>query len=174
MSKIKKEATRSMFGLTQQEIAMLINVSRSHWSHYEGNRRSLPSAAGLRLDEIKRYMLLPEAKASENLSKFENGHTKRVIEKRLEENEYQLERLNRKIDKAQQKLEKYEKAAQLMAFLNSPEEVKKAPAPEILSSITGVAMANFRETKSELHLLKIDRELLLYEAIVLKKGMEEK
>lgn len=171
---MKKKETRGMFGLTQQEIAMILNVSRSQWSQYECRKRSLPSATGLRLDEINSYMLSPKAKVSENLSKFENGHTKRVIEKRLEENEYQLERLNRRIDKAQQKLEKYEKAAQLMAFLNSPEEVKKAPAPEILSSITGVAMANFRETKSELHLLKIDRELLLYEAIVLKKGMEEK
>ena len=149
---------RALLGLTQQEMAMILKVSRSQYSLHEMGIRNLPSGAGLRLGEMVLYMHSPEAKVLPKLPKSEHadGKTKRVLEKRLEENEFQLLVLTRKIDTALEKFDKQEKAVILMGFLNSPEEAKKAAAPEILSSIEERAIMNFRKTKSELSLLQID------------------
>lgn len=173
---MKRETIRAMLGLTQQEMAMLLNVSRGQWSMYESNRRNLPLAASLRLGEMIVYMLSPEAKALKNLPKTEreDNKIKQLLEKRLKENEFQLMVFTRKINRAQGKLEQFEKAAQLMHFLNSPAEIKKAIAPQIVPSITEDIITSFRKYKLELSLLQIDLELLQGQQQVLEKEIRFK
>lgn len=172
---LRAQTDRLLLGLTQQEIAMILNVSRSHLSHHEGHRRHLSSGAGLRLSEMILYMLSPEAKAFKTLDKpqYEDGKTKSILEKRLKGNEYQLRVLTRKIETAQEKFEKCKKAAQLMSFLNLPEEVEKAAKPEVLPLIESVAIINFRKTKSQLSLLQIDQDLLQLQQEYLQKTLRE-
>jgi len=167
----KKETTRAMLGLTQQEMAMVLNVSRGQWAMYESGKRNLPAAAGLRLNEMMNYMISPEGKAPTNLSESGNddNETKQLLEKRLKETEFQILAISRKINEAQQKWEKHEKAVLLMAFLNSPAEAKKAARPEILPSITTAATMNFKEAKSEWNVLQIDRDLLQLQQEYLQK-----
>ncbi|MDN3676080.1 helix-turn-helix transcriptional regulator [Flavobacterium paronense] len=158
----RAQTDRESLGLTQQEIALILNVSRSHLSHHEGFRRHLPSGAGLRLSEMILYMLSPEAKTFKALDKIEceDDKTKNILEKRIKENEFQLRVIMRKIETAQAKFDKCKNAIQLMSFLNSPEEAKKAAKPETLSLIESVAIIKFKKAKSELSLLLIDMELL--------------
>lgn len=167
----KNETIRALLGLTQQEMAMLLKVSRSQWSHYEMGIRNLPSAANLRLQEMILYMLSPEAQALQNIpsQKQDESKTKRVLENRLKENEYQLQIIARKITAIQEKVAKYAKAVQLMHFLNSPEQVEKAAAPLVLEPITAAAVRNFNENNSQLSLLLIDQELLQLQQKVLEK-----
>ncbi|WP_264519773.1 hypothetical protein [Flavobacterium sp. N1994] len=166
-------SNRLMFGLTQQEIALILNVSRSHLSHHEGNRRNLPSAANLRLQEMMLYMLTPEAQALQNLpnQKQEESKIKNILEIRLKENEYQLQVIARKITATQEKVAKYAKAVQLMHFLNLPEQVAKAAAPNVLEAITATALRNYNENNSQLSVLLIDQELLQLQHKVLEKAM---
>jgi transcriptional regulator with XRE-family HTH domain len=172
---MKKETIRAMLGLTQQEMAMLLNVSRGQWSMYESNRRNLPLAASLRLGEIITYMLSPEGKAHKNLpdTDKEANEIKKGLEKRLKENNYQQQVITRKIAKAQQKLEQYSKAAKLMYFLNAPAQIKKAMVPQIIPSTTAVAIINYRKYTREVHSLQIDLKLLQGQQPVLEKEMRK-
>jgi len=61
---MRKETTRSLlFGLTQENMAMILRVPRSLWSHYERNRRDLPNNGNLWVQDMIMYMLSPKAKA---------------------------------------------------------------------------------------------------------------
>lgn len=101
-----------MLGLTQMEMAMILRIIRSQWSHYEAGTIILPENSGIRLSEIILYMLSPEAKTLKALSKpeYEDSKTKAIVKKRLKDNEYWLIDMARKIAKEQGKLEKYSKA----------------------------------------------------------------
>lgn len=171
----KKDTSRSFLGLTQQEIALLLKVTRSQWSHYEASTRSLPNGAGIRFLEMLSYMILPETEALRHASmlKHEESKTKPTVQKRLKKTEYQLMVISRKIADVQEKFEKYSKSVQLMDFLNSPEEVKKAASLKALSSITSRALANYTESKSELRLLQLDQKLLLQEKLVLEEELKK-
>lgn len=175
MKRIKKDDSRSMLGLTQLELAMLLKVTRSQWSHYERGSRLLPNGAGSRYLEMVAYMVLPETEALRQSAnqKYEGNYTKTILEKRLKENEYQLMVIAREIPKVQEKFEKYSKALQLTDFLNSPKEFKKAANPEGLSSITSDSIANYNKNKSQLILLDIDQRILQHEETLLKAALEE-
>lgn len=173
MKKIKRATSRAMLGLTQQEIAILLKVTRSQWSHYEANTRFLPKGAALRFLEMLAYMISPETEALRHSSKLKHveNKTTSILEKRLKENEYQLMVLSRKIASVQDKVEKYSKAVQLMDFLNSPEQIKKAANPKGVSLLTAASIANYTESKSQLSLLQIDQNLLQYEETLLKEAL---
>lgn len=175
MKKINKENLRAMLGLTQQEIAGLLKVSRSLWAHFEGHRKNLPEDAGMRVNEMLLFMLSPEAKALKALTKpeYEENTTKMIFEKRLAENKYQLSVIDRKIAKEQEKFEKLSKAVQLMDFLNSPEQLKKAPSPQGLRVTTSKIIDNFKESRSKLRLLHIDLQLLQKEKLILEAAIEK-
>lgn len=174
MKGIKKDNTRTILGLTQLEIATILNVTRSQWSHYEGNTRDLPNGAGLMVGEMILYMLSPEAKALKSLSKpeYQENKTKLIMEKRLKENEYQLMKIHRKITKEQQKLEKYSKAVQLTDFLNSPEGINKAANLKGLKALTAAIISNYKECKSQLLLFQVDQELLQNEKLILEVALQ--
>jgi transcriptional regulator with XRE-family HTH domain len=175
MKRMKKDTARAMLGLTQEQISGLLKVSRSLLAHYEGLRRNLPEGAGTRIGEMITYMLTPEAKALKSLSRpeYQDNRTTLIIEKRLVENDYQLQDIARKIAREQEKIENYSKAVQLIDFLNSPEEVKKAISLPALNTITVDVIDNYLESKSKLSLLLIDQELLIKEKIILETALEE-
>lgn len=175
MKRIRKGNTTEVLGLTQMEMAMILNVTRSQFSHYEANTRILPGGAGRRVSEMIVYMFSPEAKALKSLSKpeYQDNKTKSIVVKRLKENEYQLMAIARKVAKEQEKVEKYSKAATLIDFLSSTEEGKKLADPEGLRSVVPTVSINIRESKSKLRLLLIDQELLQKEKIILETALEE-
>ncbi|MCF6130601.1 helix-turn-helix domain-containing protein [Flavobacterium sp. AS60] len=162
MKRIKRENIRSRLGLTQQDIALLLKVSRTKYSLYELGLRNLPSAAGERETEMDAYMIKPEAKAPQNLPGMENEEAKikQLLGKRLKENDYQLQGITRKIDSVQEKLITNEKAVQLLHFLNLPEEIEKALAPKAVAMIQSRVISNYKKCKSELDVLRIELELL--------------
>lgn len=171
----KKDTTRAMFGLTQQEIALLLQVSRSQWSLYKMGMRSLPSDAGLRLAAMELYMNSPERKThlKEGITAQEDNKTKIHLEKQLNENDYQLQTVSRKINDVEEKFEKYKKAVCLMAFLNSPNEIKTEKALKISNNIESIAITNFSKTKSELILLQMEQELLQLQKGCIQKALRK-
>lgn len=175
MSKIKKETARSLFGLSQQQLATVLKVTRSQWSHYESGERSLPNDAGLLVIEMLSHMLSPEGSAFQNLSKPEcaDDKTRPILEKRLKENTYQLMVTERKIGTAQEKLDKSSKSVELMGFLNSTTKIKMPADPKTLRSIQSGAIAGFKENRSQLIVLEIDHELLLQEKAILEERLKK-
>jgi len=158
----RKETDRAYLGLTQIEMAVLLKVTRSQWAMFEAGSRNLPPAVMARYSEMIIYMLSPEGKALKNLPDTDklDEEIKKGVEKRLKENAYQQHVITRKIAKAQQKLEQYTKAAELMHFLNTPAQLKKAIVPQMIPSTTAVAIINYRKYTQEVRLLQIDLKLL--------------
>ena len=156
-------------------MALLLNVSRSNYSLCELGLRNLPSKARTRQIEMLSYMITPEAKAPQNLPKMEDEESKikQILEKRIKENEFRLKVIIRKGATLQVKLEKCEKAVQLLRFLNLPEEIEKAVEPKAVPIIESIVISNFKETKSELILLRIDQELLQVQLESLQKALRE-
>ena len=76
--KIKMRAT---FGLTEQEMATLLNVSRSQWSLYKMSVRNLPSEAYRRFTEMEMYMISPKAEAfqKELETAYEDSNLKKSL-----------------------------------------------------------------------------------------------
>lgn len=173
---MRKETTRSLlFGLTQENMAMILRVPRSLWSHYEGNRRDLPNNGNLWVQEMIKYMSSPKAKALKSLDapECQDTQTKPILEKRLSENEFQLTVVARKIEAITKKFEKYPKAVELMSFLTSPEEIKKAADAQTVISIQKESIANYKDAKSQLTLFEIDQELLQQEKSMLEAALKK-
>jgi hypothetical protein len=165
----------SEFGLKQEEIAMILRIPRIQWTHYKTSGRMLPNGIGERVSQMLMYMLSPEAKKFQSLTKPEcaDTKTKPMVEKRLKENKYQLMVIARKIEPVREKLEKCSKAVELMCFLNSPEEIKKAANPETISSIEKNYITMYKNCKSQLSLLELDQELLENEKSVLEAALQK-
>jgi transcriptional regulator with XRE-family HTH domain len=172
----REETDRAFLGLTQIEMAVLLKVTRSQWAMFEAGSRYLPPTAMARYAEMMIYMLSPEGKALKNLPDTDevDDEIKKELEKQLKENAYQQHVITRKIAKAQQKLEQYTKAAELMHFLNTPAQLKKAIVPQIIPSTTTVAIINYRKYTREVRLLQIDLKILQGQQQVLEKEMRIK
>ncbi|WP_445454504.1 hypothetical protein [Flavobacterium sp. 25HG05S-40] len=174
---MKRKGTNgsSEFGLKQEEIAMILRIPRIQWTHSKTSGRLLPHGIGERVSQMLMYMLSPKAKKLQSLTRPEcaDTKTKPIVEKRLKENEYQLMKITRKIAPVQEKLEKCSKAVELMHFLNSPEEIKKAADPETISSLEKTYITKYTDCKSQLTLLELDQELLENERLVLEAALQK-
>ena len=102
---MKKDISiREQLGLTQDDMAMYLQVSRGQLALYEIHKRDLPNAAKLKLAEIKFFLSLP---TSENGMEF--THLKSQQEKMLSVLEHQLIIAQHKQIILQRKLETIEK-----------------------------------------------------------------
>lgn len=112
---------REVLGLTQHQIAKLLNVSRSQWSMYELGQRDLPASAFLVLGDMMVYaqtITLQTAPKTEH--QLKQAATLQVaLQKLLQENAYQLERVARKLTPLEQKHQAQLKTLQLLAYLKT-------------------------------------------------------
>ena len=100
----KESNLRSMLGLTQNEMAQILNVSRSLYSMYELGKRDLPPASKEMLAGILAYLQDPETE--EKNKEYMKAHEKEVEEHReqavkdlLLENQQKRHLLDKKIAK---------------------------------------------------------------------------
>lgn len=170
--KIKRHTDKDEFGLTQAEIALILGVNRSLYAHNEGKRRSLPSEARLRIAEMLFFMYSPEA--AEALAKLKPDTTglQQLLEKRLDEVEFRLLRLNHKINAMDKKVIKSKKAVVITQFLTSPADVKKAEKPEVLPSMEILANLNYKKIQLAWDVAQLDLELLQGQQQLLKKAIK--
>ncbi|MDI1317184.1 hypothetical protein [Flavobacterium sp.] len=172
---IKHKFYPETFGLTQFEIASLLNVSRSHWSHFVRNVKNLSSKSNLLLSEMTLFMLSDEAKAVENLPSTEIGErrAKDVFHKKQDEIEFQLEVISKKINKEKELKERFLKAVQTTEFL-SKTAVRETKAPhKLLHSIAELAEMNLQDVVFRLNCLQDNKQLLQVQYDWLKNNEEK-
>ena len=91
-------------GLTQEKIALLLGVTRTQWSLYDGGGRRLPVAALEKLAELLALVKDADtAKLSNSRQKEEQEQHQLQLQKMLRENSYQQEALSRKIKSLEKK-----------------------------------------------------------------------
>ena len=86
---MKKEDTICpLLGIRQEDMAMLLGITRAQWSMYESGKRDLPTNASILFSEMLAHVLAPE---TENKSIFptELKPSQQQPEIRLRENQYQ-------------------------------------------------------------------------------------
>ena len=136
---MKKENTiRTILGVTQQELAMLLGVSRSQCAMFELGKRDLPLPAKQLLAEMLSYIQSPEVTAKSIQFALPQA-TPQQLERFLRENQYQQLLAARKIATATKKLQAQARLLQLTAFLSS-REASKTNAIPFHAALTSKAM----------------------------------
>ncbi len=161
----KEHPIRTLLGITQEEIAMLLGVSRGQWSMFEIGKRDLPLPAKQLLAEMLAYVQIsgPNAKQTPQI----HQPIRQQLERLLHENEYQQARVLRKIDTATKKYEAQLRLQQLSNFLENRLSSKQAPigsadmlAVKILKIDQAQTSAVIVQQEHQLELLQFERSLL--------------
>jgi transcriptional regulator with XRE-family HTH domain len=93
------KAIRGLLGLTQVELSLVLQVSRSQLAKYELGMRDLPLASMALLEAMLEHVQSPEVLAkSPRPAKGQQEKKFRHLKNMLEETEYQLSLLSRKIE----------------------------------------------------------------------------
>lgn len=79
MEKIK---IRELLGIKQEEIALLLEITRSQWAMYETGKRDLPTAAKLKLADILAFVQKKDSywKKALPIHKEQKGQMKKKLE----------------------------------------------------------------------------------------------
>lgn len=100
---IEKDTFKKILGLTQEEIAILLGISRGQWSMYDCGKRELPLAAALEFTKMMEYIRDNSSKNSEKKEfiKEQKVLVQDMLKKEIKKNEYKIDRLNQKIRQAE-------------------------------------------------------------------------
>lgn len=111
---------REKLGLSQEDMAQYLLVSRSLLAKYETGQRYLPTAAMVKLAELELFLQRPAVKTAEERPhvKLHRAKAKKILERHSKEQHYQLA-------VAQRKLENVQKVyAQKMLLLDAVDHLK--------------------------------------------------
>lgn len=172
----KKGLIREELGISQQQLADYLGVSRALLSLAEMNERSLPAAALIKAGEIE--LVLKSKKTSPKLKQFTNKQTtalQKMLQQRRKDCVYELSVAKKKLDKM--KLQ-YQQAANALSVANSLLNTVSNDAKrkmdklwlEILEDDTLKKMQSFGEAAQMKLQLKI--ELLEFELTALSAKMK--
>ena len=170
---MKKESRISaIVGLTQEQMAMLLKITRSQWSLYELGKRDLPLEAKQFLAELLTHA--KDAKAYNN--KLNNPQqqekkTQQALEKLLKENEYQQIRQAKKITAMEKKYAAATRAFQLVDFLSKHSHNKVSPT--LIESIAAKATSQLKNNGlTELMQEQMKQEILQFEKKLLNTALQ--
>ena len=171
----KKETICKLLGTTQEEMGMLLGVSRGQWSMFESGKRDLPSAALQFLSEILAHLQSPEAKTTKTQATLakEAAKKKQTLEALIKENQYQQLLVAKKIADIEKKQEASVKALQLAAFLNKRTDKNREHDADFLKKME--ARANKAIALNGLSVLvtcQIKQAVLHQEEAVLKVALK--
>ena len=180
----KSSSVRALLGLTQEDMALLLKITRSQLSMYELGKRDLPLAAKLQLAEMLKHVQETVAKSGANLPhiKLQEVKKEKKVAELLLTNKYKQLVLDKKIKAIEKKYATYLAAMRLVGYLENQslnpstdsyryEQAKQTPKQEnqLLKGITARAVTEI--DKNGLHILfehEIKKELLLYEEKLLE------
>jgi transcriptional regulator with XRE-family HTH domain len=122
-------------GLKQQELAMLLKVSKGQLAMYETGKRDLPIAAMQQLAPMLQFVQEESLKSgSAEVLKFQTAQKKKVLAQLLKENQCKQKLLDKKLVIADNKYQVNNRALQLMRFLEN-EATKKGDSPNGLVKV---------------------------------------
>lgn len=115
----KEHPIRTSLGLKQEDMAMLLGVSRAHWGMHEIGKRDLPSPAIQLLTEIFCHLQSPDAIAKHTPDPQQQDVRRKQFESLLYENKFRQLLLARKIAQTEKKLATQVQLKLLADFLSS-------------------------------------------------------
>lgn len=170
--KRKSQAIRDLLGFSQDDLAMILKVSRNTISRFELGIGGLPLAAKSLMAELLKHMCSPEIVAKMPNDVVLQYSAKAVTVTKLhKENEYQLERISRKVAALKEGYNYSVKALQSLDFLAMhPNKLD----PDMLGSIAKRTIITMKEKGlGVLYKLELQLELLQLEKLMLDSELRK-
>jgi len=162
---------RTLLGATQNEMSLLLHISRSQWAMYELGLRDLPAPATKRLAEILAHLKSEETpqrnqfEVSEKQLKIQQ----KQLERLLKENEYQQQLLSRKIAILAKQQEAQLTRLQLAEYLkNKASQGEKVPGVLHQNMTNKALRALATQPLANLMTYEMQQELLILQRMILE------
>lgn len=171
--KRKFQEIKGLLGFSQDEMALLLRLHRTTVSRFELGNGSFPYHPNVLLGAMLRYIQSPEAEASLPAVLEEQEAQQLVrLQKLIKENEYQYERLSRKLAKAQAQYSHNEKALKLLYFLREHANELPEVSPDVLQLIERrVKNSLKKQSKADVLALELQVDLLVYQKMFLDRKL---
>jgi DNA-binding transcriptional regulator YiaG len=167
----KGKTVSKLLGLKQEELAMLLNISKGQLAMFETGKRGLPTSALLLLAPMLQFVQGESLKSgSAEVLKVQEEQKKKVLEQLLKENKYKQKLLERKLEMAENKYKANIAAMQLMQFLENEPIRKEVPANRLIKIIEARAKSELEKNGwGVVAKFQIQKEVLLAEEKMLLK-----
>ena len=171
-NKMKNNISTSL-GFKQQELAQLLQVSRSQLSLYELGKRSLPIHAMEKLTIM--LALAQKGKVKSEMKKSISNEEQNVLKKILLKNNHQQLIVERKIKALEKKQNALVTSKKLIAHLLKNESKINKNELVVLKSIeVKLKKQEIEKYNTALLQLEIKKEVLVFEEKVLQKKLQSK
>jgi transcriptional regulator with XRE-family HTH domain len=170
---MKKSANiRDVLGVTQEEMAMLLKITRSQLSMYELGKRDLPADAKIKVAEMLQHVQESGSKSTANLPivKAQERKKENRVAELLLDNKYKQLVLDKKIKAVEKKYAANLTAIRLAGYLENQTIKNPTQENQLLNGIKAKALTEI--DKNGLHILfeyQIKKEVLEFEEKLLEK-----
>ena len=170
-----EQSIRSLLGMNQNDMALLLGVSRSHYSMFEIGKRSLPIKASDLLAEILAHMKKPATLKGNNESKFQIETDKKLqLQQLLRENEYQQALCIKKMSAIKRKYQKQVNKIKVLEFLNSRQKDEGKSALLFNSLADKTSKNNIDKYVNTLAKMELQQELLILQKSVFETKLKKR
>jgi transcriptional regulator with XRE-family HTH domain len=168
-------STTTLLGITQQELAQLLKVSRPLITLYEAGQRDLPGHAKPLLADMLSHMQSPETAAKNALHAERQNHAVAAcLASRLKENEFKSLQITKKIAAASKNLEAALKRAHLVEFFTARASNKIKDPGELPARLPGKRnKPTKKDTSIKLTEMVLEQEMLAHEKTLLESKLRK-
>jgi transcriptional regulator with XRE-family HTH domain len=166
---------RALLGVKQEDLALLLKVTRSQLAMYESGKRDLPVAAKLQLAEMLQHTQETQKHNVQNVTQFKNQEDakKRVVAELVLLNQHNQLSLEKKIQVLQKKQEANFAKIRMAGYLEHQDSKKDTLEHHLLKSIGAKAQTDLEQKGwSILFQYQIQKEVLEAEAKLLDNYLQ--
>lgn len=170
----KKNTLKSVIGIAQEEIAIVLGITRSHCAMYATGKRSLPLQAKQELTKILQYVNEKRFtdKELQSFMKNEEQCMQEIFEKQIQLNEYKMLVLDKKIKKAERLRNESLVALRLAEYLDAQTDNKRTAGMSRV--IKKQAMETIQRKNQLLGKYTISKKTLQQQSVLLEMELKNK
>ena len=173
----KRENIRDAFGISQEELAIVLKITRSQLAMFETGKRELPSTAIIQLAEMLRYLQEDASKSTETISLLKEQEIQKgkALEEMRKENHFKQFALEKKLNALEKKYNANLMAFQLINYFEQQNTENYELGKEMAKIIERKALAELN--KNGLAIItkyKIEKEVLEAEEKIILQFMKNR
>lgn len=165
----EKDTFKKIVGVSQEEMAILLGISRTQWSMYECGQRDLPMAAAMEFAKMMEYLKNNSSKKMETKAflKEEKIRIQDILNKAIKKNEYKIFKLNEKIERAERLYHYGVSTLRMVDYLDTqPDNERSSGLKEVLKA---KALVSLRKNKDRIRKYSYDKEMIELQNNLMRK-----
>lgn len=167
----KRENIRDVFGIPQEDLAILLKVTRSQLAMFETGKRELPPTAMSQLLEMLRFAQEDNSKLANTISLMNTQalQKKKILENLVKENHYKQFALEKKLNAFEKKYNANLMAFQLINYFEQQntenyelgKQMAKIIEKKALAELNKNGLAMITKYKIEQEVLQAEEKIIL-------------